>query len=195
MLAPTRQRPRGRERIYAASAKVQDPYNQHMWFSGLTLLRMNPGQPAACALTVSHSYVLNYNGDPTVSFTGVLLDSNGLVISLLSVDTISLVGGDYVLATLYSERPVPDSQAGKTITVIVGDVLSFTGAIIGQPFPQVGGTIMTSGQVPAKASGGSTIPQSGFPWLDVAAVGGGGAVLLGGMALVAHRRATREPLY
>ena len=184
-------RTRGRA-SYFASAGVQDIYNEHIWFSGLYVGRLNPGQPATCSFTISHTYGLNYYGGTSVTVGGVLLGPDGLAISLMSTDTFThLNGGDYISASLYSMLPVPVALAGQTIQILVGDARMFgPGVTVGEPFTFSSTTMLSvTATVPLQASGPPTLPTTnGGLWSTLAWVGGGLVLLGGGAALIEHKR-------
>jgi hypothetical protein len=189
-------RARGRE--FLASGDVVDPNDSSLYYNGLSIGRLNPGQTVVCSFTVSHIRTVQnlFGAIPgSDTFTGVVSDANGLVVGLMSQQKATLQYGDYVQVRLYSLQPIPDSYAGQQITVTVGPTNLLANALVGQPLGLSGGTLSASATVPAQVTGPNTVPTPPLSSWQEAAVIAGGVVVLGGVAALAIRHHHQRGMY
>jgi|GEM_PF-5132333 len=103
IVAAVQVRTRGR----AAFIAVVDPTDTHMTYSGLSIGRLNPGQPAVCDFTVSHRYAFDPWAGDKESFTGVVLDPSGLVLLKMGPDTVTIAMGQKPVALALHPRRCP----------------------------------------------------------------------------------------
>lgn len=157
---PITVRPRGR-RIVAFAAQVPVENDTYLDMSGLSIGRVEPGQVVTPSFTVSHHRGLFQAFASLDTFTGVVEDATGNVVTLLDTAKVKLRYGQYTLVRLVSVSPLPDTLAGQRITVGVGPYPLFAAALPGQPYGLGAKTMLVASTVvPAKSGGSSVVPPA-----------------------------------